>query len=129
MKKTPILIIAGLLLAITALSSPSGSKKGEVIPFPLTKIKNTQGSRPHAPAYPLFLSSVDTEASLLIISSNYDVNKVTATLDNVMSGEHYDYIFDSAETALLPFSCTSGIWQICLILNNGSEYEGEFQLF
>lgn len=129
MKKNVLLFVASIILATTTLASPAGKTKGEQIDVLFTtKNQKAEQTRPKAPAFRLFSAVVDTDSNAVFVSSRYDVGEVSATIENLSSGDCEQYTFDSTETAILPFSCSAGFWQIILILDNGVEYVGEFQL-
>ena len=102
---------------------------GDVKDVPIRR-EETQGenNRPQAPALRLFSAFVDTDSNALFVSSRYDVGGVSATIENTTTGDIYSYTFDSADTALLPISCTGGLWSITLTLESGTKYVGEFYL-
>ena len=124
-------VFAIIVVAGTALASPTGTRKGDQVLVPLSEgVKNNDKStgRPHAPALRLFSAFVDTNSNTLFVSSRYDVGEVSATIENTTAGDIYSYTFDSADTALLPINCTAGFWTITLTLDSGAVFVGEFQL-
>lgn len=129
MKKQTLLLLSLLVLSITVLASPTGRTKGEKINFPLKQESDNKSiGRPRSAEQPLFNACLDTELFTLFISSAYDVNEVTACVENLSTGEYEVYSFDSSETAMLPISCSAGEWQVTLTLESGAEYVGEFQI-
>lgn len=129
MKKTFIVLMANMLLAIAPQTSLFGKTMGEVIPVPIRK-EDTHNNigRPHAPELPLFNSCLNTDSSSLIIYSAYDVDEVSAVIENLTTGELYEYSFDSSDVAVLPISGSEGLWYITLSLIDGTDYIGEFEL-
>lgn len=118
-----------MALATTTLASPTKKTMGEIISVPIKKTdESTPSVRPQAPALRLFSAFVDTDSNALFVSSRYDVGGVSATIENTTAGDIYSYTFDSADTALLPISCTGGLWSITLTLESGTKYVGEFYL-
>lgn len=124
-----LLLMANIVLAITALASPTGKTMGEIIGVPIQS--NDDGSpsgRPQAPALRLFSAFVDTDSNALFVSSRYDVGEVPVSVENLSTGEYYEYLFDSSEMAILPISCTEGFWRITLTLDTDVVYVGEFEI-
>lgn len=131
MIKTILSVFATVIVAATALASPTGSRKGDFVMVPISeadKNNDESKSRPQAPALRLFSAVVDTDSNAVFVSSRYDVGEVSVTLENISTGDFYSYTFDSADTALLPINCASGFWTIMLTLDSGAEYVGEFEL-
>ena len=128
MKKLYFLFLA-VALSATALASPTGNKMGEQRDvLIMSKKQSVNQGRPRAPELTLFNACLDTDLCALFISSAYDVNEVTACVENLSTGVYSVYSFDSSETAMLPISCTAGEWQLTLTLESGAEYVGEFQI-
>lgn len=131
MLKAIISVFASIIVAATALASPTGTRMGDQVIVPMSEADKSNGettSRPRAPALRLFSAFVDTDSDALFVSSRYDVGEVSATIENISTGEFYSYTFDSADTALLPIACTNGLWSVRLTLEGGAEFVGEFQL-
>lgn len=131
MMKKFLSVFAIIVVAGTALASPTGTRKGDQVLVPLSEgDKNNDKStgRPQAPALSLFTVFWDTDLGSLFVSSRYDVGEVSATIENLLTGDFYSYTFDSADSALLPINGSAGFWTITLTLDNGTEFAGEFQL-
>ena len=99
MKKLYFFFIASVFLAMTASASPMSSNMGDVKDVPIRR-EGTQeeNDRPHAPALRLFSAFVDTDSNALFVSSRYDVGEVSATIENLSTGDFYSYTFDSADS-------------------------------
>ena len=129
MKKVLLLFVANIVLAITALASPTGETMGETVVVSISKQTEDQpGGRPHAPARSLFYGALDTDFDVLFVNSIYDVGEVPVSVENQSTGEYYEYLFDSSEMAILPISCTEGFWRITLTLDTDVVYVGEFEI-
>ena len=129
MKKYYSLLMASLVLATSTLAYPAEKTMGEIIGVPIHS--NDGGSpsgRPQVPALSLFTVFLDTDLGSLFVSSRYDVGEVSATIENLSTGNFYSYTFDSTDSALLPINGSAGFWTITLTLDNGTEFAGEFQL-
>lgn len=130
MQKPFMMLMALIILTATAIPSLSGKQLREQQDVTIRRSESAEfnNGRPHAPARPLFCVRVDTDMSLLFVSTMYDVHEVSVCIENLSTGECGQYTFESTETAFLPFSCSPGFWQIRLILDNGAKYVGEFQI-
>lgn len=129
MKKIYSIFIASVILVMSTSAFPARSMMGDLKDVPIRREGTPEESdRPMAPALRLFSAFVDTDSNALFVSSRYDVGEVSATIENISTGEFYSYTFDSADTALLPIACTNGLWSVRLTLEGGAEFVGEFQL-
>lgn len=124
--RKPLLFIACLMLAITALSSPIGKTMGEVLNIPIQNPEDQPGGRPRT--LPIFSASLDVDLNILSISSIYNVGEVDVVIENLTTGEFAEYSFNSSVTAFLPISGNAGLWTITLLLENEDEYNGMFEL-
>lgn len=123
MRKT-ILVIAGLMLAVTALASPIGKTMGDVIDIPILNPDDQPGDRPRS--VPPFSVSLYTNQNNLFVSALYDVGNVYVVIENTTTGESAGYYFNSSTSAFFPISGNAGNWRITLTLESGEEYQGEF---
>ena len=129
MKKNILLFVASIVLVTTALASPAGKTMGEQIDVIITtKNQKAEQTRPKAPAYRPFDVCVDTDCGIICVIALRNLGDVSAIIENITTGEQYNYCFDSSNEAFLPLCCSAGFWQITLILGSGAEYVGEFQL-
>lgn len=124
--RKPLLVIACLMLAITALSSPIGKTMGEVINIPIQNPDDQPGGQPRS--QPLFSASLDSDLNILSISSIYNVGEVNVVIENLTTGEYVEDSFNSSISALFPISGNSGLWTITLSLESGEEYHGIFEI-
>lgn len=124
--RKPLLIIACLMLAITALSSPIGKTMGEVLNIPIQNPEDQPGGRPRS--LPIFSASLDVDLNILSISSIYNVGEVDVVIENLTTGEYVEDSFNSSIPALFPISGNSGLWTITLSLESGEEYHGIFEI-
>lgn len=122
--RKPILVLACLTLAITALSSPIGKTMGDVIDIPFQNPEEQPGGRPRTS--PLFSASLDTGQNTLTVSALYNVGYVDIVIENLTTGESAESSFYSAVPAFFPISGNSGSWRITLTLDSGVVYVGEF---
>ena len=122
--RKPLLFIACLMLAITALSSPIGKTMGEVLNIPIQNPEDQPGGRPRT--LPIFSASLDVDLNILSISSIYNVGEVDVVIENLSTGESAEFYFNSAVPTFFPISGNAGNWRITLTLGNGEEYIGEF---
>lgn len=123
-RRKPIMVIACLTLAITALSSPIGKTMGEVIDVPFQNPEEQPVGRPRSA--PLFSASLDTDQNSLSISALYNVGYVDIVIENLTTGENTGASFHSTAPAFFPISGNSGLWRVTLTLDGGVEYIGEF---
>ncbi len=126
-----LLVVAATCVMATLMSelTITGTNSKDRLPFPIQKPSGDSNvGRPRVPALSLFTAVVDTDINAVLISSSYYVDEVFASIENVDTGEYFEYAFSSAQTALLPISSSLGLWRITLILNDDSEYTGEFEL-
>ena len=121
-----LLVIAGLTLAIVALSSPIGKTMGEVLNIPIQNPEDQPGGRPRS--LPFFSASLDADLNILSVSSIYNVGVVDVIIENLTTGEYIEDSFHSSAVALFPISGNSGFWQIILILENDETFIGVFEL-
>ncbi len=129
MKKLFLLLIASILMALTASASPTGTKMGDQLDIPIRKKeKPVDKNRPHAPSRSVFSAFLDTDSSLLFIYPSKDVGEVSAVIENIEMGINYQFVFDSTEIVVLPIDCVDGEWYITLTLSGGAEYVGQFNL-
>lgn len=129
MRRVSHFVVATIMVTMTTLASSAGKTMEETVNVTIQKTKKTGlVGRPRSAEQPLFNACLDTELFTLFISSAYDVNEVTACVENLSTGEYEVYSFDSSETAMLPISCSAGEWQVTLTLESGAEYVGEFQI-
>lgn len=129
MKKIYSVFIASVILVMSTSAFPARSIMGDLKDVPIRKEGTLEESdRPQAPALSLFTVFLDTDLGSLFVSSRYDVGEVSATIENLLTGDFYSYTFDSADSALLPINGSAGFWTITLTLDNGTEFAGEFQL-
>ena len=124
--RKPLLIIACLMLAITALSSPIGKTMGEVLNIPIQNPEDQPGGRPRS--LPIFSASLDVDLNILSISSIYNVGEVDVVIENLTTGEYVEDSFISSAGALIPISGNAGLWTITLIMECGDYFWGEFEL-
>lgn len=129
MKKIYSVFIASAILVMSTSAFPARSIMGDLKDVPIRKEGTPEESdRPQVPALSLFTVFLDTDSGSLFVSSRYDVGEVSATIENLSTGDFYSYTFDSADSALLPINGSAGFWTITLTLDNGTEFAGEFQL-
>lgn len=129
MKKIYSVFIASVILVMSTSAFPARSIVGDLKDVPIRKEGTPEESdRPHAPALSLFTVFLDTDLGSLFVSSRYDVGEVSATIENLLTGDFFSYTFDSTDSALLPINGSAGFWTITLTLDNGTEFAGEFQL-
>ena len=58
-----------------------------------------------------------------------NIGEVVITLTNITTGVVLSSVVDSREdTIVIPFSGSSGLWQICFSLSDGSTYIGSFNI-
>ena len=122
--RKPILVIASLMLAITALASPIGKTMGDVIDIPILNPEDQPGGRPRS--VPPFSASLDTSQNSLLVNALYNVGYVDVVIENLSTGESAEFYFNSAVPTFFPISGNAGNWRITLTLGNGEEYIGEF---
>lgn len=129
MNKKPILFVAGILLAVTALASSTGKTQEETKDI-LIRLEDPQESanRPRTSDYSFFYGYLETDYYILSIYTNSNVGEISTHIENLSTGEYYEYSFDSSEIAVLPISCTEGFWRITLTLDSGAVYVGEFEI-
>ena len=129
--KTVLMVVATCVMA-TVMSdlTLTGTNSKDRLPFPIQKPGGSESNigRPRIPALSLFTAFVDTDMNAVLVSSNYYVDDVFAIIENVDTGEIFEYTFRSGQAAFLPISSSLGLWRITLILNDDSEYTGEFEL-
>lgn len=121
-----LLVIAGLTLAIVALSSPVGKTMGEVLNIPIQNPEDQPGGRPRS--LPIFSASLDSDLNTLSVSSIYNVGEVDVIIENLTTGEYVEDSFNSSVAALFPISGNAGLWQIILTLENDETFIGMFEL-
>lgn len=127
MNKSLTLVIAGIMLVMTALASPIGKTKGEHLDIPILPGDGQEDTGRPRNLSP-FVASLDVDFNTLSIYTLIYIGEVEVTIDNLTTGEHAEDSFDSAMTAFFPISGNAGIWHITLVLGNGVEYCGVFEL-
>ena len=124
--RKPLLFIACLMLAITALSSPIGKTMGEVLNIPIQNPEDQPGGRPRT--LPIFSASLDVHLNFLSTPSISNFGEVDVVIENLTTGEYVEDSFISSTGALFPISGNAGLWTITLILDGGEEFWGEFEI-
>lgn len=57
----------------------------------------------------------------------FDIGEVTVTVSNLSTSEYYCYLVDSQNgSAIIPLSCTTGLWQLSISIDSGICYTGVF---
>lgn len=108
-----ILVIASLLLAIVAISSPIGKTMGEVLNIPIQNSEDQPGGRPRS--LPIFSASLDVDLNILSVSSIYNVDEVDVVIENLTTGEYIEDSFNSSVATLFPISGNAGFWRLFLL--------------
>ena len=127
MKQKLMLVISGLLLAVTTLASPIGITMGDPLDIPIHPEDGQEDiGRPRNTS--LFSVTLDTEMSILFVSALYYVGDVIVRIENFTTYEIIETSFNSAVSSYIPISGNSGNWRITLMLDNGDLYVGDFLL-
>ena len=75
-----------------------------------------------------FSGYVDSLAGLFVVEFSAPCGTVQVRLDNLGDGSYVSSMVAGTGTAMIPFSCTSGLWRITITLITGEVYVGEFTL-
>lgn len=127
MKKPLSLVVAGIMLVMTALASPIGKSNGEHLDIPILPGDGQEDTGRPRNLSP-FVGSLDMDLNTLFISTIFYVGEVELTIDNLITGEHIEDSFDSAMNTFFPISGNAGIWTVLLTLQSGENFLGEFVL-
>lgn len=127
MKKPLSLVVAGIMLVMTALASPIGKSNGEHLDIPILPGDGQEDTGRPRNLSP-FVASLDMDLNTLFISTIFYVGEVELTIDNLITGEHIEDSFDSAMNTFFPISGNAGIWTVLLTLQSGENFLGEFVL-
>ena len=71
---------------------------------------------------------VDPQVGILILNFGVPCGSVNVVLDNLNDGTHITSSVLGTGSAMIPFSCSTGIWAISIMTGSGSIYNGSFVL-
>lgn len=113
-----------LTLAPSAFAAGDGDQIIIIIKLPPTDGDDTPIFR--SPIIIPLEANVSAEGDIVTVSFPEDVGTVNASITNTTTGESVSYtVFGTGSTGL-PFSGTSGAYELLITLSSGEQYQGTF---
>ena len=129
MRKTLLLILVGSMGFTSAQASSSCGQDGKTTATQVGNNGGTSIGRPRAHRkVPTFQIVYEPTWRSLVVYSFSDGGLVHAVIENLSTGAHYFYTFDSSEPAILPISGEAGVWMVMLYSMSRNVIEYEFEV-